>query len=84
MFCHPTHGTSDEPLVSLLGFRRRPTGPLHCLLSLLGNVEGEPGGGQVAMQPAMRREGQGSRAVLGRRLWPWLMAAMLVAAWVVP
>ena len=40
--------------------------------------------GQVAMQPALRHGDRGPQAVLGRRLWPWLMAAMLVAARVVP
>lgn len=40
--------------------------------------------GQVAVQPLLRAEGDLERVVLGGRMWPWLVAAMLVAAMALP
>jgi hypothetical protein len=36
--------------------------------------------GQVAMQPLLRFGGESTHGPVSRRTWPWLMAAMLVAA----
>jgi hypothetical protein len=45
--------------------------------------------GQVAMQPSLRygaepATGERSYALVSRRTWPWLMAAMLLAALALP
>jgi hypothetical protein len=40
--------------------------------------------GQVVMQPLLRFESEVDRAEIGRRMWPWLMAAMLAAALALP
>ena len=40
--------------------------------------------GQVAMQPSLRYGGELAHQIVGRRSWPWLVAAMLVAAWALP
>jgi hypothetical protein len=40
--------------------------------------------GQIAMQPSLRRGDPSTRAAIARWAWPWLMAAMVVAAWVLP
>ena len=40
--------------------------------------------GQVAMQPSLLYGGELARQTIGRRSWPWLVAAMLVAAWALP
>jgi hypothetical protein len=40
--------------------------------------------GQVALQPSLRYGGPVARTTVGRRAWPWLMLAMLVAAWALP
>jgi hypothetical protein len=38
--------------------------------------------GQMALQPSLRFGGEPARVV--RRIWPWVMAAMLVAALAIP
>jgi hypothetical protein len=40
--------------------------------------------GQIAMQPSLNSGGPSARATIARWTWPWLMAAMLVAAWALP
>ncbi|MEJ2733827.1 MAG: hypothetical protein P8189_09725 [Anaerolineae bacterium] len=40
--------------------------------------------GQVAMQPALLYGGGLAHQTISRRSWPWLVAAMLVAAWALP
>lgn len=40
--------------------------------------------GQVVVQPLLRAGGEADRVALGRRMWPWLLAAMLAAALALP
>jgi hypothetical protein len=40
--------------------------------------------GQIAMQPSLYYGDSSARAAIARWTWPWLMAAMLVAAWALP
>jgi hypothetical protein len=40
--------------------------------------------GQIAMQPSLNSGGPSARATIARWTWPWLMAAMLVAAKALP
>lgn len=40
--------------------------------------------GQIAMQPSLRSGGDARRLAFSGRTWPWLMAAMLVAAMALP
>lgn len=40
--------------------------------------------GQVAMQPSLFYGGELAHQTIVRRSWPWLVAAMLVAAWALP
>ncbi len=40
--------------------------------------------GQVAMQPSLLYGGELAHRTIVRRSWPWLVAAMLVAAWALP
>jgi hypothetical protein len=40
--------------------------------------------GQLAMQPSLHYGGKLAHQIIGRRSWPWLIAAMLVAAWALP
>jgi hypothetical protein len=40
--------------------------------------------GQVAMQPSLRYGDTPAHTTVSRRTWPWLMAAMLLAAWALP
>jgi len=40
--------------------------------------------GQIAMQPSLYHGDPSARAAIARWTWPWLMAAMLVAAWALP
>ena len=40
--------------------------------------------GQVAMQPSLWSTTTPAHATISTRMWPWLMAAMLVAGWALP
>jgi hypothetical protein len=40
--------------------------------------------GQVALQPSLRYGGSAAHDMASKRAWPWLMLAMLVAAWALP
>lgn len=48
--------------------------------------------GQIAMQPSLRQDGQVATSegrdhlygTVARRTWPWLMTAMILAAWALP